>query len=1051
MHILASTSLKNRSFTALVVVVISILGVFAMLTMRQELIPSVQLPQVQIIASEPGSSSQQMRDRVAAPIEGAVRTLPNVESTRTTSESSVSRITVELTYGTDVARSSNQIEAALNRLDLPENVEPTVISGGTGDIPAAVVAISSDLDPADLNDRLTNQVVPELERVNGVANVSAVGGPEEIVRITPNAEELQRRGLGEESIVKAIDDNGLSVPGGAVADGDRTLDVTVGQSLDSIQALKDLPILREDPEAAPPEAAGTVMSDVATVEEVVKDPETIARTNGRDSLVLMVIPQANANLVQVSEDINAELDRLMPEVGGDAKASVVFDQAPFITQSITSLAEEGAFGLLFAIAVILVFLLAIRPTIVTAVSIPVSLLMAFVGMLVAGYSLNMLTLAALTISIGRVVDDSIVVIENITRHLSYGTERRKAVLTAVGEVGGAITASTLATVIVFLPIAVVGGMAGELFRPFSLTVAIAMLSSLFVALTIVPVLAYWFLRAPKNKDGKTPAQIHEAAEEKAHRSILARLYLPALKWSQKHAVVTVVLALAVLVGTGFLFPLMKLNFLGDTGQNLASYTQTLPNGTSIEATSEKAREVEEKVVGMDGVQTLETTIGGSGTGFGGRENEVTYSITTDPDADQEALRAEILSVMRSVPDAGQIEESAMAQGPTGSNDVTIGITAATPEDRAQANDLLMEQLSGDAMPTSVKRVRSDLEADQPTAVVRVDRAKAAARGLSDSAVVGIVAQQIQPQPIGSVTFNERDLDIYYDRGAAVETFSELNNIEVLPGLPITDVAAIEEENVPPTIRTENNRVTVTISLTPAGDDVQAVTQDANAAIEAVRDELPETANVSVGGVSADIDDTFTQLGIAILAAILLTYVLLVWIFKSLIQPLVLLISIPFAATGAFGLLVITQVPLGLPAMIGLLMLVGIVVTNAIVLIDLVNQRRRSGMGLEEAIVDGAMTRLRPILMTAAATIFALMPMALGFTGKGGFISQPLAIVTIGGLVSSTLLTLIIVPVLYRLTEAVGEWRGNKDSGSQTAGSYSVRGNRSGRRHRAGTQ
>ncbi|MDO5645908.1 MAG: efflux RND transporter permease subunit [Dermabacter sp.] len=1050
MQALASISLKNRAFTALVVIVVSILGIFAMLTMRQELIPTVSLPQVQVIATEPGASSEQMRERVAQPIEESIRTLENVEGTQSTSTSSLTRVTVELAYGTDTARSSNQIEAAINRLELPDNVEPRVLSGGTGDIPAAVIAISSDLDTSELNARLSDQVVPELERVDGLASISVMGGPETIVRITPNAQALAERGLTDADITQAIDDNGLSIPAGQVSDGERSLDVTVGQPLGSIEDLRAIPVKASASDADPAAAPQVVtLQDVATVEEVLQDPESIARTNGRDSLVLVAIPTADANLVQISTDLNAELDRLMPEVGGGAKADVVFDQAPFIQSSISALAEEGLFGLVFAIAVILVFLLAVRPTIVTAVSIPVSLLMAFVGMLVSGYSLNMLTLAALTISIGRVVDDSIVVIENITRHLSYGTERKQAILTAVREVGGAITASTLATVIVFLPIAVVSGLAGELFRPFSLTVAIAMLSSLFVALTIVPVLAYWFLRAPKKlRDGEaTVAEVLDEAERKEERSWLARIYRPALAWTQRHALVTLAIALAVLVGTGFLFPLMKVNLLSDSGQNIASFTQTLPNGTSLEATSEKALEVEERLVDLEGVETVQTTIGANAMGFGGSANEVDYSITTDVDADQEALRATILKEMRAVPESGEIEESAMAQGPLGGGDVTIQITAATVADRQAATDLIMGQFDPDALPASISRVSSDLDADQPTAVVTVDRAKAAERGLSDAAVVGLVAQQMQPQASGTVTFNDRDLDIYLDRGETVETYQALTELTIA-GMPLTDVASIEESMVPPTVHTENNRITVTVALTPAGDSIDQVSAEARAAIDAVQDELPESSNVRIGGASADVDETFTQLGIAILAAILLTYVLLVWIFKSLVQPLVLLVSIPFAATGAFGLLVLTQVPLGLPAMIGLLMLIGIVVTNAIVLIDLVNQRRRDGMNLNDAIMDGAMKRLRPILMTAAATIFALLPMAIGITGHGGFISQPLAIVTIGGLVSSTLLTLLLVPVLYRLTEAPGEKRRLRAGTDGTEqGADGSRGGRRGRRAR----
>ncbi|MCG7427158.1 efflux RND transporter permease subunit [Helcobacillus sp. ACRRO] len=1067
MHLLSHISLRNRPFTALVGVVVTILGILAMLTMRQELIPSVELPQVQVIATEPGATSKQMRERGAQPIEQSVQALENVEGTSSTSQSSLTRITIDLEYGTDVARSANQVEANLNRIkdQLPEGMDTQVVAGGSGDIPAGILAVSSELDPAKLNARLSSQVIPELERIDGVASVVVVGGPERIVRITPDQPKLDEHGLTTGDIQKAIDDNGLSIPGGQVADGSRTLDVTVGESIDSVDKLKEIPVTPsagggaagpdgqqgqpgqdgqmgqdgqqgqagQDPQAP---AEPVALSEIGKVEETTKTAENISRTNGRDSLVMMVMPTSDANLVQVSTDVNATMDRLRGDIGGDAEISTVFDQAPFIQQSIASLAEEGLLGLVFAIAVILLFLLAIRPTIVTAISIPLSLLMAFVGMMVSGYTLNMLTMAALTISIGRVVDDSIVVIENITRHLDEGPEkptpaqRMRAIGVAVREVGGAITASTLATVLVFLPVAVVSGMAGELFRPFALTVAIAMLASLFVSLTIVPVLAYWFLRPSRRgrKKAERAAQSAQAAEtpegapaDGTRRDpLLSRIYRAVLVWTQRHTIITVVLALAVLVGTGFLMPLMKINLLSDSGQNMASYSQTLPNGTSLEATGKKASEVEKKVMAVDGVETVQTTIGASDFGMGGAANEVSYSITTDVDADQEALRKDILKAMQSVPDAGEIEETAMG-GPTGSNDVTIEISAATAKERQRANDILMKELTKGKMPAGIDRVTSDLEADQPTAVVAVDRKKAAEAGMSDSAIVGMVAQQLVPQGIGTLSTADADLEIQLADQKKAETLEDLKKIEIA-GKPITDFAEIREENIPPTISSKDNQDTVTISVTPSGDDTRDAVARAQAAIDATKDDLPETARAQIGGASAEIDDTFTQLGIAILAAILLVYVLLVWIFKSLIQPLILLISIPFAAVGAFGLLILTQVPLGLPSMIGLLMLVGIVVTNAIVLIDLVNQRRRDGMGLEEAILDGAQKRLRPILMTAAATIFALVPMAFGITGEGGFISQPLAVVVIGGLVSSTVLTLVIVPVLYRITEGFGERR-----------------------------
>ncbi|MGO2313900.1 MAG: efflux RND transporter permease subunit [Brachybacterium tyrofermentans] len=1045
MNRLARLSLTNRSFIALVCIAVSIIGAFAMTTMRQELIPSVSLPQIQVVTSAPGSSSEQVQERITRPVEQSLSGLENVESTSSSSEAGVSMVTVELTYGTDTARSSNQVDAALTRIEdqLPEDADPQVIAGGTSDLPAVVLSISSDLDPSELGARLDSAVKPELERVDGVSSVAVIGAPEEIVQITPDADALAENGLTEDDISTALDANGLSLPGGSVTDGDRTMDVVLGQSIDSIESLESIMLMPADgasggdadqaQQGQPGQEAQqapqpVALSEVATVERTTQDPTSISRTDGRESLVVMVTATADGNVVDISDGVEGVLADTLSGVGGDAESAIVFDQAPFIQDSILALAEEGLLGLVFAVGVILLFLRRVRPTIVTAISIPTSLLIAFIGMLVTGYTLNMLTLAALTISIGRVVDDSIVVIENIMRHLAYGKTRMRAILDAVGEVAGAITASTLATVVVFLPIAIVSGMAGELFRPFALTVGIAMLSSLLVALTIVPVLAYWFLRAPKSQgivdpdDTEQVARIREEAEATEERSWLHRIYAPLLHLvtdSLPRRLITVGAAILVLVGTAFLYPLVNVNFLGDTGQNIASLTQSLPAGTSLQQSADKAEESEKALMDLEGVETVQTTIGGSqfGMGGGGASNEVSFSITTDPDADQTALQDDMVAALEAIPDAGTIEAADVAS-PTGSSSIDILITGPTAEDRQAANDAILAEL--DPVPDGATEVTSDLQADQPTAVVTVDREKAAALGLTEEAVIGMVAGQMYPGAIGNVTLGDSELDIYVEKGEGIDTFDQLQGIELAGGIPLTDVASIDEVASRPSIATQDGLETVTVSIAPDGDDVGPATDAANAAIEDA--DLPEGVEATVGGTAADIDETFGQLGIAMLAAILLVYVLLVWIFKSLIQPLILLVSIPFAATGALGLLIITGVPLGLPSMIGLLMLVGIVVTNAIVLIDLVNQYRRHGMGLDEAIHAGAAKRLRPILMTAAATIFALLPMALGITGNGGFIAQPLAVVVIGGLISSTLLTLLIVPVLYRIAEGPGERR-----------------------------
>src|SRR5699024_5575971 len=358
-------------------------------------------------------------------------------------------------------------------------------------------------------------------------------------------------------------------------------------------------------------------------------------------------------------------------------------------------------------------------------------------------------------------DDSIVVIENITRHLAYGKTKRRAILDAVGEVAGAITASTLATVVVFLPIAVVAGMAGELFRPFALTVGIAMLSSLLVALTIVPVLAYWFLKPPKGHEDIDPddaakvAAIREDAEAKEERTWLHRLYAPVLRATLDtlpRRLLTLGGAVVVLIGTVLLIPLVNVSFLGDTGQNIASITQTLPAGTNLQQASDKAAESEDALLEIDGVETVQTTIGGGQFGMGGGgENEVSFSITTDADADQEALSDEMVEALEALPEPGEVEAADVAS-PTGSSSVDIMITGPTAEDRQAANEAILAEL--DPVPEGVSEVAYDLEGDQPTAVVTVDREAAARMGLTEEAVVGLVAQQMFPGAIGTITLED---------------------------------------------------------------------------------------------------------------------------------------------------------------------------------------------------------------------------------------------------------------------------------------------------------
>ena len=1024
MSSLAVLSLKNRALIALITIVAAIFGSLALANSKQELIPSIDLPVLSVVTTYPGASPDVVNNDVSTPIETAIQGVPGLESTTATSTTNASIIQASFTYGTDLATSEQKILQAINRIEsqLPADVEPNVISASIDDFPVVQIAVTGYDDEEAAQAALESSVVPELEDVDGVNAAAIVGGVGQRIIITPDQAALAQDGFTQQAITDALDANGVLFPGGEITQNDQTLTVQTGVKITSVDDLAALPLVPTDASQA---GAGTVtIGDVATVTEERDPVASISRVDGEPALTIAVTKLPAANTVDVSRGILDALPALEDDVSG-ATFTVVFDQAPFIQQSIEALAQEGLLGLFFAVLVILVFLMSVRSTLVTAISIPTSVLITFIGIQASGYSLNILTLGALTIAIGRVVDDSIVVIENIKRHYVQGSDKLASILLAVREVASAITASTLTTVAVFLPIAFVGDLTGELFRPFALTVTIAMVSSLLVALTIVPVLAYWFLRPgkPVLDEQGTPIDPEDPA---APPSRLQKAYLPALRWTLSHSAVTLVLAVVVLAGTLLAVPLMKVNFLGDSGQNTLTVTQELAPAASLEAEDAAAQRVEEVLIDVDGVETVQTSIGSSGSAlrdaFSGGGAGVTYSITTDPDADQEAVRDDVEAAVADLDDVGTVTVAA-AGGGFGSSDIEVDVTAPDASTLQEATDAVVAALQES---DGLGQVSSNLAASLPYISVAVDRTAAAELGLSEVAVGGLVSNTMQPRQIGSIEVDEAGVTVYLAAASAPATIEDLRALQIPSAagpVRLDQIATVEQTDGPTSITTVRGQRTATVTVTPSGDDLNAASTIVTGALADT--DLPQGADASVGGVLTQQQEGFAQLGLAMLAAILIVYIIMVATFKSLRQPLLLLVSVPFAATGAILLQIASGIPLGIASLIGVIMLIGIVVTNAIVLVDLVNQYRAKGLSTHDATIAGGSRRLRPILMTALATIFALTPMALGITGHGGFISQPLAIVVIGGLVSSTVLTLLVLPTLYNLVEGARDRRAGR--------------------------
>ena len=1075
MHRLAKLSLANRSVVALITIIIAIFGLISVGALKQELIPSFETPQAAIVTTYPGASPEVIDKQVSEPIESAVRALDGLVTSSSTSQSNVSIVRVEFDYGTSTAKVKESLNSALASLTLPSEASAKVLSGSFDSVPVLALGVSANSGNNEaIGKILADTATPLLSGVSGVRDVTVSGVTEKRINLKLKQSVLTANGLSAQSITSALQANGFVVPAGTIDDNKGTISVEVGTPVNSLAEFKALPLIgsKTTVTSSPSTSAGSgipsgfkipagfsgqipsgfklpstttaapttstsvtalTIADVATVTYENAPVTSIARVNGKPALSISITKTQDANTVAVSKGVNDKLPELQKKLG-DVTITTIFDQAPYVSKSLENLSTEGLLGLGFAIIIILIFLMSVRSTLVTAISIPTSVLITFIGLGWFGYSLNLFTLSALTIAIGRVVDDSIVVIENINRHLSYGEPKREAILRAVREVSGAITAATITTIAVFLPIALVGGLVGELFRPFAFTFAIALAASLFVSLTIVPVLAYWFLKSPATLESADAAAALAKAEKvrleeetKERKGILQRGYLPVLRWTQKRPVVTLVSAFAILMLTFALVPQLKTDFIGSSGSNSFVLNQELPAGQTLEQRDKAAAKVEAILLAHPEVSVVNTTIGSSGDGrvaFGAAAGGTSIQVTTKEDVDQAALKKELEKAFAADSSLGTVKFSS-GGGPGLGSSNTIDVKVNAPDD-TKLNLAIAAVQKAMKGTKDVSEITNSLAEKQRTLRVTVDRKAAAKKGLTEITVSGLVAAAMKPSSIGKVNIDSVETSIYVVKTDIPDTVAKVRNIQIPTATGLTKlstIAKIEEVKVPVSITSEKGDRTAKVSLTPSGKNLGAISADVTKRLDKV--ELPLGATATIGGVTASQADSFSQLGLALLAAIAIVFIVMVATFASIIQPLILLISIPFAATGALVMLLVTDTALGVPALIGMLLLVGIVVTNAIVLIDLINQYRKEGRPTQEAIMDGARQRLRPILMTALATIFALTPMALGVTGGGGFISQPLAIVVIGGLFSSTILTLVIVPVLYWLVEGRKERKAAK--------------------------
>ncbi|MBT2288232.1 efflux RND transporter permease subunit [Paenibacillus albidus] len=1039
MKSLINFSLRNKFAIWLLTIIIVFAGLYSGLTMKQETLPNISIPYLSITTIYPGAAPEGVVNDVSKPLEQKLRNVDGVKTLTSTSLENASSIQIEFDYGTNLDNATAAVREALNEVALPEAVQkPSISRFSLSSLPVVSLSLASDSskDLEELTRIAENDIRPELEDLDGVASVQIAGQYVKEVTLKFDQAKLSQYGLSEETVKGMVQGSSLRVPLGLFELEKSQKAVVVDGNITTVEDLKNLSIPitpgaaggttpaagggtspgtagagQAAPAALPPGAGlPTVKLNELAAIEVVGKSESISRTNGKESIGIQIVKANDANTVEVVNLVKDKTEELKEQYKG-LDLTVLLDQGKPIEDSVNTMLSKAAFGALFAVLIILLFLRNIRSTIISIISIPLSLLIAVLCLKQMDITLNMMTLGAMTVAIGRVVDDSIVVIENIYRRLSLSSEKlrgRELISAATREMFVPIMSSTIVTIAVFLPLAFVSGMVGELFLPFALTMVFALLASLVVAITLVPALAHTLFRNGLKKKGKN------SHGERPDR--MAAGYQKILRWSLNHKLITFVAALLLLGGSLFLIKPIGVSFLPSQEEKNATLTFSPKAGQTLEDVEALGMKAEKYILAQEHLDKMQYSIGGSGPlGMGGSGNSGLFYVAYDSDTpDFEAVKEKLIEgLSKEVPEGVWGDLSGMAGGGLGGSTLTVNIFGDSLEQLKPVADEIADIVKADTANFKDGETSLSEAYDQYTLVA--DQDKLSSLGLT----AGQIAMKLAPagtRPVlTEVELDGKNYNVYIETDKdTYKSIQEMEQATVASPLglevPIGDVASIEKGSSPDSITRMDGKMKVDVTAEIIASDVNSASNHVKDKIDAL--DLPDGVSVTFGGVTEQINETFGQLGIAMAAAIAIVYFVLVVTFGGGLAPFAILFSLPFTVIGALVALLLSGETLNVSALMGALMLIGIVVTNAIVLIDRVIHKEKEGLSTREALIEAGGTRLRPILMTALATIGALLPLVTGLESSAGIISKGLGVTVIGGLVSSTLLTLVIVPVVY---------------------------------------
>ncbi|MTH53143.1 MMPL family transporter [Bacillus mangrovi] len=1038
MNFLTKFSLKNAVAVFIISFLLILGGLYSFSQLKVDLLPNIEFPQLSVEAVYPGASPDDVSEQVTSKLEDEFKAIDGVKSITSSSYESVGIINLEFPFNTDIDKVEDQLNTLIQEANLPDTAETKVNRFSFGTFPIFNISLFQKED-ADIENLIQDEVIPELNKIQGINSVSVGGLKEEVVRITVDKEKAEENGLALSQIKDKINEKYLSFPAGNITEKETEIPIRVQEGLNEVESLKEMQISapasppqagpqqsggqqgsgqagagegqagqQQGPPSAPPSGAQSAqqpepvkLKDIAEIETITDRPE-LTRYNLKDSLSMAITKKQDANTVEVADSVLATLKKYDDEID----YSIGFDQAEGIEKSVETLIKEGLLGALFASLAVLIFLRNFRATIIAIISIPLSLLVTSIFLNQLDISLNIMTLGGMAVAVGRVVDDSIVVIENVFRRVRKANSpvTNELIQDSTKEILKAITSSTITTVVVFLPLGFVGGITGEFFLPFALTIIFALLTSLLVSITIVPILAkFSFNKVPK--------------EEK--EGPLQKFYAGVIEWSLNHKIAVIAVSFLMLFSSVFLVSGLGFTFIPNEEQKTLVASVELPSSTNLDKTNEVSLELEKMFDKEEPIEEVTTGVGSRDFNTGlKRENKANYFITLKDGTEVTEYIKDLQTKMEEIaenkaPEAKLGIQEQSSGGPPSNNNVNIDLYSNDLDQLSAAAKKVEDYLNKNE---SLKYVSNNFAEKQKQAVVEIDPDKADEYGVSGFQVLGTVSDQTKPVDVGDLELDgqERSVELSYDEDVtSVDALKDTTIFSQKGPVKLSDVAEVTEKDIFTSIQRLDGKVYAQVSAQITGDNIAEVS---SSVIEGVKQDvdLPDGVSLEGGGGSDETVETFQQLGLAMLVAIGLVYITMLITFGKARIPFVILSSLIFVPIGSLLGLYLAKEPLSVSVMIGLLMLIGIVTTNAIVLVDRIGQNREEkGLVIREALIEAGKTRLRPILMTAFATIAALLPLAFT-TSSGTLISKGLAITVIGGLTSSTLLTLIIVPVVYEL-------------------------------------